>query len=92
MTDQPMIFTYSGNQSEAERYIGADGKPGDPIISRYSGQTCEVIRLLDCTEVDDEVGPMYRVRFADGYDGGDAFEDELEPKPDRSAWEARHNG
>ena len=84
-------FTYSGNQSEADRLIGADGKPGDPIISRYTDQACEVIRLLDCTEVDDEVGPMYSVQFADGYEG-DAFEDELEPTPDRSAWEAKHNG
>ena len=82
-------FTYSGNQSEADRLTGTDGRPGDPIISRYSGQTCEVIRRLDATEVDDEVGPMCAVRFADGYEG-DAFSDELDPRPCASCLHAAH--
>ena len=78
------IFTYSGNQAEADRL-------GDPIIARFTGQACEVVRLLDCSEVDDEVGPMYLVRFGDVYEG-EAFEDELDPRPDRGPWEASHNG
>lgn len=72
------IFRYSGNLSEAQRYIGADGRPGDPIISRYHMHTAEVVRPLGSDEADEEVGPMFLVRFDDGHEA-EAFEDELEP-------------
>lgn len=71
-------FRYSGNQPEAERLIGADGKPGDPIVSRYTGQGAVLVRPLTSDEADiDDVGPMWRVRFDNGEEH-DAFADELE--------------
>lgn len=69
---QRVLFRYSGNLAEAER-LG-----GDPIISRYDHHTAVVVRPLTADESDlDETGPMYLVRFDDGYEG-DTFEDELE--------------
>jgi hypothetical protein len=51
------------------------GHPGYP---ERSGQTVTIVRQLSDTEVDeDEVGRMYRIRFADGVHA-DAFADELE--------------
>jgi hypothetical protein len=50
------------------------GAPGYP---ERSGERVEIIRPLSETEADlAEVGPMYRVRFADGMEA-DVFADEL---------------
>lgn len=60
-------------------------EPGDTYIftttteelRKYSGTKIEVLRALTKDECDiDDVGNMYRVRFADGYER-DVFEDEL---------------
>ena len=49
----------------------------DKELSKYNGTDVEVIRPLTETECDiEDVGNMYKVRFADGYET-DAFEDEL---------------
>lgn len=49
----------------------------DTELSKYNGTDVEVIRPLTETECDiEDVGNMYKVRFADGYER-DAFEDEL---------------
>lgn len=48
----------------------------DSRLTKYDGQRCTVIRPLDATEADEEVGPMFKVRFEDGHEA-DAFEDEL---------------
>ena len=49
----------------------------DTELSKYNGTDIEVIRPLTETECDiEDVGNMYKVRFADGYER-DAFEDEL---------------
>jgi len=54
------------------------GSGFNPIISDHDGQKATVIRQLEWdTEVDREVGPMYRIRFTDGVEIS-AFEDELE--------------
>ena len=51
--------------------------PGYPGYPERSGQMVEVIRRLGAGEaMSEEVGPMYRVRFADGVEA-DAFGDEL---------------
>ena len=47
-------------------------------LDAHSGQTCRVLRALRRPEVDPEVGRMYRVRFADGFES-DVFADELGP-------------
>ena len=50
----------------------------DTELNHRSGQRCEVVRPLDESEADiDEVGPMFRVRFDDGFET-DAFIYELE--------------
>lgn len=50
----------------------------DTELLKYNGTDVEVIRPLTETECDiEDVGNMYKVRFADGYER-DAFEDELE--------------
>lgn len=49
----------------------------DTELTKYNGTEVEVIRLLTEDEADIfDVGNMYKVRFADGYER-DAFEDEL---------------
>lgn len=49
----------------------------DTELLKYSGQMVTVIRPLTEDEADIfDVGNMYKVRFADGYER-DAFEDEL---------------
>lgn len=49
----------------------------DTELLKYSGQMANVIRPLAEDEADIcEVGNMYKIRFADGYET-DAFEDEL---------------
>ena len=51
---------------------------GDTSWNDRSGQVVEVLRPLTEDEADlFDVGPMYRIRFADGTET-DAFEDELE--------------
>lgn len=54
-----------------------DTHGGDSELNCRSGQTVDVIRLLTKEEADlNETGPMYRIRFLDGYET-DAFADEL---------------
>ena len=53
------------------------GKPGYP---ERSGQTVEIVRPLTPDEADEEVGPMFRVRFQDGIEA-DVFGDELSVPP-----------
>lgn len=54
-----------------------DTHGSDSELNVRSGQTVEVLRPLTDKEADLlETGPMYRVRFPDGYER-DAFEDEL---------------
>ena len=49
----------------------------DTELLKYNGADVKVIRPLTETECDiEDVGNMYKVRFADGYET-DAFEDEL---------------
>lgn len=49
----------------------------DTELLKYNGQVANVIRPLTEDEADIcEVGNMYKIRFADGYET-DAFEDEL---------------
>lgn len=50
-----------------------------PEYTAHAGQTVAVIRELTSEEADaGEVGRMYKVRAADGWEA-DAFEDELKP-------------
>lgn len=50
----------------------------DTELLKYNGTDVKIIRPLIETECDiEDVGNMYKVRFADGYER-DAFEDELE--------------
>lgn len=49
------------------------GAPGYP---ERSGERVEVIRPLAADEADEEVGPMFVVRFEDGVEAH-VFEDEL---------------
>lgn len=54
-----------------------DTHGGDSKLNSRSGSTVEVLRPLTEQEVDlVETGPMFKIRFADGYET-DAFEDEL---------------
>lgn len=46
----------------------------------HNGQTCVLVRALDDTERDPEVGQMYVARFADGVELH-VFADELDPMP-----------
>jgi hypothetical protein len=48
----------------------------DERYATRTGQTVVIVRPLTEAEADPEVGPMFRVRFPDGFEG-DAFEDEL---------------
>jgi hypothetical protein len=52
------------------------GHDSHSLARHYSGQRAVIVRQLGTDEVDDEVGPMYRVRFDDGEEF-DAFDDEL---------------
>lgn len=66
---------------EASNWAGTkklfDTHGGDTQLNDRSGQVVEVIRPLTGKEVDlADVGPMFKVRFEDGYET-DAFEDEL---------------
>lgn len=46
-------------------------------LQKYNGCECEVVRECPENEYDKfDVGPMFVIRFADGYET-DAFEDEL---------------
>ena len=54
-----------------------DTHGNDSELNPRSGQTVEIIRPLTEKEADlIETGPMYKIRFPDGYIR-DAFEDEL---------------
>lgn len=60
-----------------DRKLFTDTGHDDHELLDHSGQTATIVRQLEFgTEVDPEVGPMYRVRFDDGAEF-DAFEDEL---------------
>lgn len=52
----------------------------DAELWHRTRQQVTVLRRLGLDEADEEVGPMYRVRFQDGFEG-DVFEDELSPPP-----------
>lgn len=49
-----------------------------PDYTAHRGQEVIVVRRLGSDEADAEVGPMYRVRASDGWEGS-AFADELQP-------------
>jgi hypothetical protein len=49
---------------------------GTEKLRERTGQNIEVLRELDDSERDPEVGRMFRVRFPDGYEA-DAFEEEV---------------
>ncbi len=49
---------------------------GDMEWNGRTGETAEILHRLTADKVDDEVGPMFRIRFADGVET-DAFLDEL---------------
>ncbi len=54
-----------------------DSHGGDSLLNARTGQLVEVLRALTEREADlDDVGPMFHVRFEDGYET-DAFADEL---------------
>lgn len=56
-----------------------DTRGGDTDLNGRSGETVTVIRALTEEEADlEDVGPMYKIEFADGF-STDAFEDELTP-------------
>ena len=56
-----------------------DSHGGDSQLNARTGQTVEILRALTEQEADlDDVGPMFRIRFEDGYET-DAFADELTP-------------
>lgn len=56
-----------------------DTHGGDSQLNDRTGQIVEVLRALTEQEADiDDVGPMFRIRFEDGYET-DAFADELTP-------------
>lgn len=61
-------YTYQGS---ADMY---------PELHRRSDQPVTVLHRIGNVD-ESEVGPMYRVRFPDGYQH-DAFESELDPMPD----------
>lgn len=54
-----------------------DTRGRDRELKVRDGQECVVVRALTEQEADlSETGPMYRVRFCDGFEA-DAFEDEI---------------
>lgn len=54
-----------------------DTHGADSSLNERTGQKVEILRPLTEKEADlFETGPMYRVRFPDGFES-DAFEDEL---------------
>lgn len=62
-TTAPTVFVYSGTLEED--------------LTARSGQPCEVLReLVAGRERDVEVGPMFRVRFSDGFTA-DVFGEEI---------------
>ena len=64
--------------TETIKKVIFDTHGGDSELNNRSGEVVEVFRALTSDEADlDEVGPMYKVRFADGFET-DVFEDELE--------------
>lgn len=65
------------------RYSGQDALRQ---LRSHDGLVCVVIRPLTGDEVDlDEIGPMSRVRFEDGYED-DVFDDELTEAGGRASW------
>jgi hypothetical protein len=57
----------------------------EPELHAHSGQPVEVLGEVPEDTIDTCcVGPMFRIRFADGYES-EAFIDELEPEP-ATAW------
>lgn len=60
---QVMRYTYNGTL--------------DAQLKTHSGCECEIVRALTCEEADlEETGPMFRVRFKDGFES-DVYRDEL---------------
>lgn len=54
------------------RYYGGGTEP----LRERTGQPVTIVRELDDTERDAEVGRMFRVRFPDGHEA-DAFDEEV---------------
>ena len=60
-------------------FASSQESPGSPGYPERNGQTVTVIRALTDKEADlEEVGPMFKIKFADGI-VTDAFADELTP-------------
>lgn len=53
-----------------------DSHGADSELNERTGSNCEIIRKLTEEEADPEVGPMFHIKFEDGFET-DAFEDEL---------------
>lgn len=81
-----MIEIYDNWINLSEAITGDDFRPqpatydshkADSELTDRDGETVEVLKVLTKEEADvDEVGPMYKIRFDDGFET-DAFQDEL---------------
>lgn len=81
IADIEVAVTATALKIEHEEFKGAkmiyDSHGGDSKLNDRSGQVVEVIRPLTADEADlVETGPMYHIRFSDGFET-DAFLDEL---------------
>ncbi len=60
-----------------KRFYTFDSHGADSELMHRDGQRIEVVGKLSPSEYDEaETGPMYRIRFADGF-STDAFADEI---------------
>lgn len=58
-------------------FVSSGSSDGFPVETAHSGQIATVVRPIRVPdEADEEVGPMYVIRFTDGVEI-DAFSDEL---------------
>lgn len=72
MAENDIIFEFAAGTN-----CVFDTHGGDSRLNERSGQNCVIVRHLTEDEADMfDVGPMYHIRFDDGYET-DAFEDEL---------------
>lgn len=65
--------------------------PAYPGHVAHSGQPCEIVRELGDDERDEEVGPMFMARFADGVELL-VLHDELMPHPSSVTLVLRDDG
>lgn len=61
---------------ETRIFNSSSATTGAPHYAERSGQTVEIVRPLTRDEADEEVGPMFLIRFQDGVEAN-AFDDEL---------------